>query len=202
MGLGRICPSGAQEWSVGCAGGGSPCFSCFVGEQGRTQRAGEGQQGFQRAEDTLQWRPGWERHDKPRAATQHRPHGYCTASGEREPPRPRARRLMPTRGLALQSEGSCELHRPRCLLLLEEAAHAACPCPRCLPLPAPPALPARCQGARSHSALAMAAGAGGRVLARDPSLQKQAERSELPPPSLPAAGSSAGGRGSDQELAV
>lgn len=102
-----------------------------------------------------------------------------------DPPRPCAPQEAPTRGLALQSEGSCKLLCPRCLLLSGDAAPL--PAPARAAHPCPPYLP----GARVPAAtppwpwLRVLAPA-----AREPLLQNQAGRSEFPPPSPSAAGSS------------
>lgn len=119
------------------------------------RRAGEWQQGFRRAGNTPQSRPGWERRDKTRAAGWHRPRrGYGTASGD-ESPRPTAH----------PDPGSCPAERAAPANSTALAARSSWRgLPRRLPLPALPALPPRCQGARSHSALAMA----GRLLAPAP----------------------------------
>lgn len=123
------------------------------------QRAGEWQQGFRRAGNAPQSRPGWEGRDKTRAAGWHRPRrGYRMASGDESP--------CPT---AHPDPGSCPAERAAPANSTALAARSSWRgLPRRLPLPTLPALPPRCQGARSHSALAMAVGAGGRLLAPAP----------------------------------
>lgn len=110
----------------------------------------------------------------------------------RDPPHPHARQLTTTWGPALLSEGTCKLYHPHCLLLLEKAAplpataHTAC-------------LTSAVPGHQEPLRLGHGWGTGNRTLApaaREPSLQKQAERSEekrAPSAFLPTASSSLGG---------
>lgn len=160
----RIRPSGAQpqpeEWSVGCAGwggwGGCLCASLALSESKDTPTGWERQRGCEREGDRAQRRPGWERRDKTCAARQHRPCRYCMAAGGDGPRTPVPERLRQPGALPCSTRAPAK-PPPGLPTPLGGCCPARRMLPRRPPQPAPPALPPRCQGASSHSALAMAA---------------------------------------------